>query len=232
MVIKSAALIPAAGMGSRVGEGPKALLKLGGQSLVEIVVDKCLSLVDEVVVAAPAGYEEIFQRLLSPNVSVVTGGHDRYQTVLRLLEACTADYVLLQNAASPFASLDLLKRVLSAACKTGSAAAFGPSSVPVASLSEGYVSGYLASREVGVFQTPQAFSRDLVLSALHSHQRAPFQSTLEYVLAEGHSVQAIEGEEYNIKITTALDWRIAREIIAPALGLLATRHYREPVIES
>src|SRR5690606_6179528 len=49
------ALIAAAGSGTRLGNGPKALVRLAGRTLLEHTLDAFDGLVDEVIVALPGG---------------------------------------------------------------------------------------------------------------------------------------------------------------------------------
>ncbi len=215
----TAALIPAAGNGLRLGEGPKALLRLGDRTLLEIVVAKVRPLVDNVIVAAPTAYQAQFRSYVGTDVQVIAGGEQRRDSVEQMLAAADADTVLIQNVASPFASAALLQQVLKAAIHQGAAGAFYSPSVPVAKIHQHRVDHYWNRTEAGYFQTPQAFSREILLAA---HDRAGsqhYQSTAQYVIAAGFEVVAIAGEEENIKITSELDWQIARDVIAPRLGL-------------
>ena len=67
-----AVLIPAAGMGERLGLGPKATLPLAGRPVVDWVVDKARQLGHEVLVAcapgmaAPAGATRAGARKATP----------------------------------------------------------------------------------------------------------------------------------------------------------------------
>ncbi len=55
----SAAIIAGAGMGHRLGADiPKALIQLDGITLVERAFAALSKVVDEIVITAPAGYEE------------------------------------------------------------------------------------------------------------------------------------------------------------------------------
>ncbi|MBU2886035.1 2-C-methyl-D-erythritol 4-phosphate cytidylyltransferase [Gilvimarinus agarilyticus] len=215
-MMKKAALIPAAGQGLRLGEGPKALLKINGITLVEIVVSKVLPIVDEVIVAAPQGYEDVFNELLPPAVSVISGGDCRWSTVDKLIKASQAKTLLIQNAASPFASQQLIEKVILAAEETGAAGAFIQPSVPVGLLNHGKITEYAPKETALLFQTPQAFFRDILEK--HHSVKERYQSTAQYVMAGGHSVESIQGEPDNFKITNELDWEIAKKIIAPKLA--------------
>lgn len=215
---KTAALIPAAGLGTRLGEGPKALLRLGSTTLLEIVVDKLYRLVDEVIVSAPAQYVPFFEQLVGNKASIVTGGELRWQSIDNMLACTTAGTVLIQNVASPFASTRLLSAVLREAINCGASGAFYSLSVPVGILNDCSVIHSISRSHTVSFQTPQAFSREL-LERYHDCKAYTFQSTAEYLIHKGTHVRYVLGEETNIKITSPLDWKIARDVIAPQLGL-------------
>ena len=60
-----AALIAAAGTGTRLGRGPKALLEVGGRTLLDLAVAALAPHVDEVVVAGVRDPDEISRILRS-----------------------------------------------------------------------------------------------------------------------------------------------------------------------
>ena len=74
---RKSALLPAAGLGTRLGLGPKCLLQIGQQSLLEIVIRTLQPLVDEILVAIPGGYESEFAVSIGDRASIVTGGITR-----------------------------------------------------------------------------------------------------------------------------------------------------------
>src|SRR5690606_9773804 len=105
------------------------------------------------------------------------------------------------------------------AVEHGAAGAFLSPTVPIARISQHQACDYWDRSEAGYFQTPQAFSRDILLS---SYQRAGdqcYQSTAQYVINAGFPLIAITGEIENIKITSELDWQIAKQVLAPRLGV-------------
>ncbi|GAY08735.1 2-C-methyl-D-erythritol 4-phosphate cytidylyltransferase [Pseudonocardia sp. N23] len=85
------AVVPAAGSGQRLGAGePKAFVPVGGVPMLVRAVDGLLEsgVVDHVVVAAPAELVDRAVALLDGRpVTVLPGGADRTQSVLRALGA-------------------------------------------------------------------------------------------------------------------------------------------------
>ena len=112
-----AALIPAAGSGTRLGLGPKAFVEVRGKSLLGRSVEALRPLVDEVVVALPDGLA------LPPGVEAraIVGGVTRQDSVERLLRATSAEYVLIHDAARPFVPENVVLDLLEAVHETGAA---------------------------------------------------------------------------------------------------------------
>ncbi len=213
------ALIPAAGLGARLGLGPKCLLRIGQQSLVEILVTTLQPLVDEIIVAVPGGYEHEIAATLGDRAVIVSGGDSRQDSIDNLFYASSGEVVLIQDVARPFASRKLCSAVLEAAAEHGAAGAFLDPTVPVGLLENGAVASYQSKHQAGIFQAPQAFSRDVLMTARQRTAGQQFQSTAQMVIDAGFALQAIPGEPENIKITTRFDWLIVQNVIALKLGI-------------
>ena len=77
-----AAIVAAAGSGERFGAPiPKALIQLGDRTLLEHAVSSLSAVVDQIVVTAPAGFEDQIRALVGDAVTVVTGGATRSDSV-------------------------------------------------------------------------------------------------------------------------------------------------------
>lgn len=213
------ALIPAAGLGTRLGLGPKCLLRLGEKSLLEILIDTLSPLVDEIVIATPADFRDEITAITASRASIICGGNSRQSSIDKLLAASTENTVLIQDAARPFASAQLCAAVLEAAEQHGAAGAFLDPTVPIGHLQGDTVASFYSRDEARIFQAPQAFNRQLLTNARAHAGNQEFQSTAQMVMDAGHSLLAVAGEPENIKITTPLDWQIARKVIASKLGL-------------
>lgn len=203
-------LIPSAGGGERLGLGCKGFLQLAGRPLLSWLADKGRQVADEVIVAVPAARVGEAQALL-PGCRVIVGGETRHDTVALLAEAARGDWLLLQDVARPFSSIGLFSAVLEAARDTGCAGSFVDPEVPVARLRDGRVETVLRRDQVGVFQSPQVFSREIMDTMLR-HARASGsrpQSTMQLAVEAGIGIAAVAGEKHNIKLTTPLDWRMA-----------------------
>ncbi len=204
-------VIPAAGNGERLGLGPKAMLLLQEKPLVQWVSNKALRLTDEVIIATPPGLCNTIQERC-PDSRCIEGGESRQESVGLLLECATREWVLTADITRPFTSLDLYDSVLTAAKTTGAAGAFMAHEVAVAQLANGKIKQIIKSEETGLFQAPQAFSRQLLVDVYKQAEihRWQEQSTLELVLRAGYSATPVPGEKNNIKITSEIDWKLAQ----------------------
>ncbi|MCG2594712.1 2-C-methyl-D-erythritol 4-phosphate cytidylyltransferase [Ramlibacter sp. XY19] len=202
-------LIPAAGAGERLGQGPKAWLPLAGRPLVEWVAAKGRQLGVEVLVACAPG-------MPAPTGTIaVEGGATRQDSVLRLAARATRPWSLLWDAASPFASLDLCRSVLAAAVPTGAAVAYLPALVTGLDVRDGRVIAARAADGSGSTQTPQAYASELLRKLTTQAQAEGWrtQSTAELVLRAGLPLAAVPGERLNIKLTTPDDWILAQALL-------------------
>ncbi|MEO5378954.1 MAG: 2-C-methyl-D-erythritol 4-phosphate cytidylyltransferase [Magnetococcus sp. DMHC-6] len=212
-------VIAAAGLGTRLGLGPKALLELNLSPLVVWVIKKALLLSDDVVVAVPPGYLKNFSHL-NAQCRWIEGGSTRQESIFRLMMAVEREWLVILDGARPFFSITLMQKVLSAARETGVAGAFLPIDVPVALLSGERVVQDFSKDQLGVFQTPQAYSRQLLqrVYEITIQNQWQEQSTMQLALRVGYPVRAVKGETTNIKITTPIDWRLAH-LLVDCLGL-------------
>ena len=212
-----AALVPAAGLGKRLGLGPKALLNIEGINLVNRVVSMLTTCVGRVLVGVPQNYldEAIFE--FGGVAEVYAGAESRQSTIYTLLQKCAEKMILIQDGNRPFASSALVMRVTDEARRHGAAITFTPALIPFARLKGGFVTSPVPSHKAMIPQSPQAFHRDILEQGYKNAFESGIedQTTWELILRLGVRMLAVEGEETNIKITSPLDWEIARKVIAP-----------------
>lgn len=220
-----AAIVPAAGRGSRLGPGaPKALRELGGVPMLVYAVRALVAarLVDRVVVAAPPeempAVSALFAGTGTAEVLVVAGGATRQESVARALAALEedVDVVLVHDAARPLAPSDLADRVV-AAVRAGAPAVVP--GVPVIDTvkrvdGSGAVTETLDRTTLRAVQTPQGFRRD-VLAQAHATDAALGGATDDAALVErlGRPVRVVVGHEEAFKVTGPLDLVLAEAVL-------------------
>ena len=218
------AIIAAGGAGTRLGAGrPKQLVRLGGITILQRAVgafDRC-DRIDEIVLVLPAalaGGPALVDTPGGTPLRVVAGGERRQDSVARGFEAAAAsEVVVVHDAARPFCSSDLIARTIDAARRHGAAVAALPVQDTLKQRSVGtgrFVGRTLARDRIVRAQTPQAF-RAAVLAEAIRLGRAGAEATDEAGLAEraGHRVALVEGDPWNVKITTERDLAVARRLV-------------------
>ena len=221
----TAAVVPAAGRGERLGPGaPKALRTLGGQPMLVHAVHAMASArtVDLVVVAAPADEVDAVRVMLGPVTGdtplvVVAGGETRQDSVAVALAALPpeVDVVLVHDAARPLAPAELADAVV-ATVRSGAAAVVPGVAMPdtVKRVDPaGRVEATLDRETLRAVQTPQGFRREVLAAA---HAVAPHIATDDAGLVEalGETVLVIAGSEEAFKVTRPLDLVVAEAVLA------------------
>ena len=221
--MRVAAVVAAAGLGTRLGRGSKALLPLNGRTALARAVELFLSLeeVGEVVVVAPAARlaearAEVGQLEPSKPVRVCAGGDTRQESVRSGLAALgEVDYVLVHDAARPLASAALCRRVLRAAVDSGAAFPGLPPRDAVKRVEGHRLVESLDRTRIVLAQTPQAFSYQLLVQAhFEAHETGlAGDDDAQLVAAAGHPVTVVEGEATNLKLTTAEDFEVLEALL-------------------
>ena len=214
--MRSAAIIAAAGSGERLGaDVPKAFVQIAGRTLLEHAFLSLSAVVDEIVIAAPSGWEEEVRKIVGESAKVVVGGATRSASISKAMEAVSPDInlVLVHDAARALASSDLARRVVDALA-AGEVAVIPaiPVTDTIKSITrEGYVSLTPDRTFLRAVQTPQGFTRSILMRA---HARGE-EATDDAALVEslGERVKVIEGEARAMKITTVQDLTTASHFI-------------------
>jgi len=216
LIDTTVALVPAAGMGERVGLGPKAFLQIGGQSVITTVVRALSPCVKRILVGVPSGYLDRAHDELKGLAEVFPGGATRQETVFILLNQCAEQIVVIHDVTRPFASQSLIEKVIDAGKQYGAAVSCIPTHTPVAAYKDDFLAGSMPIADLRLTQSPQAYRRDILVQAYTRALEAGWeaQTTWQLVVQAGIPVRAVMGEERNIKITTPFDWEIANKVLA------------------
>lgn len=222
-------LVPAAGLGVRLGAGaPKALREVAGEPLLVHAVRRlreCPS-VGPVVVAAPAADVEAVRALLAAyDVVVVPGGAERQDSVRAALAALPAevDLVLVHDAARCFTPVDVVEAVV-AALRGGADAVLPvlPLADTVKQVGGSAVIATVDRSALRAVQTPQGFRR-VVLQQAHAAASGALTDDAGLVEALGVTVMTVPGSDEAFKITRPLDLLLAEALLA-VLAPVAGRH--------
>lgn len=217
--MRFAAVIPAAGRSLRFGGIKKEYRILDGISVLSHSLNLFLdnpacAAIALVVPAGKAGLNDakdaIGPSLLAkagPRLIFTEGGEERFDSVkagLLALRSFDPEYVLVHDAARPWASQELVNRVLHETVRSGAAV---PGFVPQDTIKvlgqDNIISEHLARSTLRAVQTPQGFLYRGLLAAYLSVGTAAASATddAEIWAMSGGSVVLVEGERTNNKIT-------------------------------
>jgi len=209
------ALLVAAGTGERLGEErPKAFVRLGELPLLAEPLRRLeeSELIDAIVVAVPAGWEEpaiLLAEELSATkvVASVKGGATRAESVAAALAEVPEDalVVLIHDAARPLLSDTAIARVLRPLSEGWDGAILAlPLTDTIKTVDGERVTGTVDRESLVAAQTPQAF--------LASKLRAGYEQNLtaatdcsSLVEANGGRVRWVQGDPQLLKVTTPAD---------------------------
>ena len=221
---KTAAIIAGAGLGNRLGAKlPKALIQIEGISLIERAFSALSKVVDEIVITAPIGFEDEFRKIVGDSAKVITGGVLRSDSVKLAVAAISSsvEKILVHDAARGLATSDLASRVLK---ELESEEAVIPVLQVIDTVKEVDAAGYVRNtpdrNQLRAVQTPQGFSKSVLLRAHEASEDATDDAAL--VEALGIKVKTIPGEALALKITNPEDIALAVSLLNPELRELRT----------
>ena len=221
-----AAIVVAAGQGLRAGQPvPKQFARWRGKPVVRHSVDALAKAgATKIVVAIPEGAAEIAGEALAgvAEVELVTGGATRQDSVLRALEALeaeTAEFVLIHDAARPALARAVIERLLVALADHPGAIPVLPVVDSLAVETDGVMANAADRESLRRVQTPQAFRYADILAA---HRAWPGETSAgddaQVLRAAGGSVMLVEGDEALKKLTFAEDFVAERPTIRTGMG--------------
>ena len=224
---KVTALIPAAGMGRRMGNAvAKQFLPLGDKPMLAhtLLAFQRASGIDEII---PILSEEDMESCLRDVIelyhitkvkTLVVGGRERQDSVANGLKKVEKDasIVLVHDGVRPFVTQEMIKEYVEFA-KKGECVAVG---VPLKDTikevdDKGIVRSTLERSRLWAIQTPQTFPVKILRRAYEESYRNKTCGTDDATLVErtGGKVRVIMGSYENIKITTPEDLLVAEEIL-------------------
>jgi 2-C-methyl-D-erythritol 4-phosphate cytidylyltransferase/2-C-methyl-D-erythritol 2,4-cyclodiphosphate synthase len=220
-MVSTAALIVAAGSGTRAGFGvPKQYRRIGGKAVLRHAFDALAGheAIDEVRIVIGAGQEDAFREAMAgagPS-EPVTGGAERSVSVARGLESVAAGRVLIHDAARPFcppAVVDRLLQALDGHC----------GAVPVLPVADTLARGKatlgdpIDRSDVVRVQTPQAFDTAAIRGAYRAWRGAAATDDATVARAAGIEVALVAGDETLHKLTWESDFEAAERRLAASL---------------
>jgi len=237
--MKVMAIIPAAGLGTRMVPGgkkasqpSKQFFEINGTPILihTLRVFARNQQVSHITVALRKNEIDRFSRQLEKDklaakVALVEGGEHRQESVanaLASLEAAKEDIVLVHDAVRPFVDDEIIGNVVREVEKHGAAIAGLPAVDTIKQVERAadgaIISSTIPRERVVQAQTPQGFRYELIKKAFDSAIADGYIGTDEASLVErlGADVWVVMGSARNIKITTPADLELAEFLLAQA----------------
>jgi 2-C-methyl-D-erythritol 4-phosphate cytidylyltransferase len=224
---KVTALVPAAGMGRRMGKAvAKQFLPLGDKPMLAhtLLAFQRSSNVDEII---PILSENDIEHCLKDVIeayhitkvrTLVVGGRERQDSVLNGIQKLETDatVVLVHDGVRPFVTGEMIRDCIDLARKGESVTVGVPLKDTIKEVDErGTILRTLERGMLWAIQTPQAFSVKVLRKAYEAAYKKRLYGTDDATLVErnGGKVRVIMGSYENIKITTPEDLLLAEEIL-------------------
>lgn len=228
----------AGGTGSRMKSAPlpKQFLLLGDKPIILCTLAQFLrnKRFDAVYIAVNGEWLNYFQSLLTqygvsdPRLRIVAGGSDRNETLMNVIRDIKGtfgereeDVIITHDAVRPFVSQRLIDQNIDAVLQQKACDTAIPAVDTILSSQDGEtVSSIPPRRELFQSQTPQSFPLWQLwelYKALSPQQKAELTDACKIFVLAGKPVRIIQGDVYNLKITTDGDYQIAQAICQSGL---------------
>ncbi|HKD47176.1 MAG TPA: bifunctional 2-C-methyl-D-erythritol 4-phosphate cytidylyltransferase/2-C-methyl-D-erythritol 2,4-cyclodiphosphate synthase [Rhizomicrobium sp.] len=212
-----AILLVAAGKGERAGRArPKQYEPLAGRPLLRVAADAFSGWPTRIVIGPDQ--ESLYCEAMGPAASPpIIGGARRQDSVRLGLEALaqdSPDYVLIHDAARPLVSRAIIDAVIGTLNKGADGAV---PMLPVADTlrrKEGQAWVTVPREGLERAQTPQGFRFGAILKAHRDHAKEEATDDVAIACLAGLVVEAVKGEEINLKVTTEKDFALAERLLA------------------
>ncbi|MBC7962150.1 MAG: 2-C-methyl-D-erythritol 4-phosphate cytidylyltransferase [Steroidobacteraceae bacterium] len=227
---KSIALIPAAGMGKRMGASVnKQYLQLNGLPIVARTISafEHSPLIYAIYLVIPADEIPYCQEHIvtacgfKKIAAIVPGGRERQNSVMNGLNAmrnCLTDddVVLIHDGVRPLVTENMLRESIAVARTHDGALVAVPTKDTIKIVADGIVVDTPPRETLWQAQTPQSFRFGVIHAAHLSAEKDGFVGTDDSSLVErnGGKICIVPGDYRNIKITTPEDLILAEAFLA------------------
>lgn len=219
-----AVLVPAAGVGRRMGGVRKAFVEVAGRSILDWALSRFLDRDDvaEVVVALGGGGDAEGVAGSDPRVRLVEGGDSRFGSVASAFDhvKSPSTVIAVHDGARPFppsAVIDACIRLAASGC--GAVAGVGAVDTVKRTDAAGRIVATPPRDVLWYAQTPQVFPREVFARAVAHCRAAGIAPTDDAAMVErlGEEIRMVPSSATNLKITRPGDLVVAEAYFAQGL---------------
>lgn len=215
------AIIVAGGTGSRIkSDVPKQFVELNGKEIIIRTIEKFLAFNNsiKIIIAVHKDFFSFLETLLARynlgEIRIVVGGDTRFQSVKNALaEINDVNAIVgIHDAARPLVSVETISSCYKIAEEKGNA-------IPVVAINEsirevaGNNSKHVNRNHFKIIQTPQCFNTKEIKEAFTQPYNDLFTDDASVLEAYGKTINLVEGNAENIKITLPKDLLIAKAFL-------------------
>ncbi len=217
-------IIVAGGKGERMGAStPKQFLELAGKPILMHTLEKFKQTIPsiEIILALPENQIDFWEELcykydfVNTPHQIVKGGETRFHSVQNALKLVTkSSIVAVHDGVRPLVNSETITTCFNEAEKTGNAIPVVDVVESLRHVSKQDNSNHAVARSCyKLVQTPQCFSSEIILKAYEQEFDTAFTDDASVVEMLGETINLVEGNQENIKITTADDLLVAAAFI-------------------
>ena len=224
----------AGGKGTRMGntDMPKQFLMLGNKPIFIHTIEQFLlnTKVDKVILCCPKMWishaKDTIEKYLSDtsNVVVVEGGSTRQETILNGCKYIEQEYgindddvIITHDAVRPFVTQRIIDENIENVKKYGAVDTVIPATDTIVESQDGEVISNIPVRnQMYQGQTPQSFNIKKLMNifdSLSEEEKKILTDACKAFILKGEKVSLVQGEVYNIKITTLHDLKLSNAIL-------------------
>ncbi|OIP03193.1 MAG: 2-C-methyl-D-erythritol 4-phosphate cytidylyltransferase [Bacteroidetes bacterium CG2_30_32_10] len=219
--MKKYVIIVAGGFGTRMNNSvPKQFLLLAGKPVLFHTINAFFSYNNEIsiILVLPSSQISKWKELCDENHltiphNIVEGGETRFHSVKNGLKSIEeAGLIAIHDGVRPLVSNETISRVYNTAEKLGTA-------IPVLSVNDSIreisnkTNKSVNRNNLKIVQTPQCFKSEIINKAYQQSYNEMFTDDATVVEKTGEEIFLVDGNNENIKITTAIDLLIAENLI-------------------
>jgi 2-C-methyl-D-erythritol 4-phosphate cytidylyltransferase len=219
--MRNSVIVVAGGSGKRMGANlPKQFLEIDNKALIIYTLEKFLEFDSEIeiVLVINKTFFEYWERAKNKAafdypVKIAEGGETRFHSVKNGLGKLEGRQLIgIHDSVRSLLSPEMIRRVYNAAEKFGCAIPCVPLKESVRELI-GNKSRSIDRSSILVVQTPQVFRSEILFKSYETACESAFTDDASVVERAGYEISIVQGDEYNLKITTPEDFEMAKLLL-------------------
>lgn len=206
-------IITAGGTSSRYGNRNKLLEMINNKTVIEETVSKFENIngIKEIIVPANISIADDLKNIFANRIKVVNGGKNRQESVYNALQYVNNPYILIHDGARPLITKMVIKKCMEESVKYNAVSVMTKTTDTIKEVDEnGKIIRTIDRTKLYNTQTPQGFKTDIIKEAHEKLKGQNFTDDCSMLEELRYPVYIVQGDYFNIKITTKSDLDFAK----------------------